>query len=684
MSMSLPELRCHWSFDTLTPGSSNPVDVGAIDTIQGVQQMVPGIGNCALRFDGFTTWLKREPGMPPDLGDAFTVEAWVTLAAFPWNVAPLLDMANGQQSGFVLGIDDVGCAVIGARLGDVWVEARSGSLGLHHWHHVLATVQSGIGVTLYVDGKQVAHTSGEGCYLSPGDIGLVIGRSREPVPATHPIRPMAHRPHDIYLDGALDEIKLWDGATTAEAVAVDFAATLPPTPAPFPPRTFPSGPVGTGRFGAFYTHLQYYDAWDRRWRVGAHPDVVVRFADEAFRFVFWRGTNYIPCWATAPEGEAKSIWYTNEFNETWGYGAIGCAEPMSDKTCAYSHVRIIETSDARVVVHWRYALVDVFGTRPRKDNVTGWTDFSDEVYTIYPDGCGTRTITLHSTQPLDPHEFQETMVVLQPGQKPDDVLELEALTMANMAGEEHTYSWAGGAPEVIDKPDRCNIQRINIKSTTKPFVIVSPRHCLKRDHSKSDRPVFPVYRNEIRPDQTFTWWNHWPTTDLPSDGRHAMTNDRAAHSSLLSGMEWEDHEVTPTSRTRVMLHGLTRTSAAGLVPLAKSWLQPPTLILESAGFVNGGYDITQRCYLVDRIDAAASELRLRFDASAEHPLANTCLLVRNWDERVRVTVDEVAVSADSGIRQGHRDRLEARDLLLWLPLRRNAPVSLLLTANEPT
>jgi hypothetical protein len=85
-------------------------------------------------------------------------------------------------------------------------------------------------------------------------------------------------------------------------------------------------------------------------------------------------------------------------------------------------------------------------------------------------------ITLHSTQPLEAHEFQESILILGPGQTPQDVIGPEALTMANMAGEEHTYSWAEGPPSVVDKPDRCNIQLINTRSETRPFVIVSMDH----------------------------------------------------------------------------------------------------------------------------------------------------------------------------------------------------------------
>jgi hypothetical protein len=675
--MSAPKLLCHWSFDTTLAGPAFEMLSQSIDKHHGPIQLVPGILRHGLRFDGFTNWIERPKEKKLGLTSAVTAEAWVTLGNFPWNRAPITDAAEAQSKGYGLYIDDAGCAVMAARLGDQWVEAKSESLGLKTWHHVTGTATSGEGVKIYINGKLKAHTEAKGAFVPSGDMVVFIGRSRDQMVGTGGIRPYAHLPAYMYLDACLDEIKIYDGTKSAEGIAADFAALTPPPPAPLPERKLPSGPEGKGRFGAYYTHLKYYDAWDRRWRVGDHPDVVVRFDEEAYRLVFWRGTNYIPCWATE-----NGIWYTNEFNETWGFGAIGCAEPMSDKHCVHSHVRIIETNDARCVIHWRYALVDVFGVRPRADPVTKWTDWTDELYTIYPDGTGTRKITLNSTQPLDAHEFQETIVVLQPGQRPEDVIEPEALTMANMSGEEHVYTWVGGCPKVIDKPDRCNIQRVNIKSDTKPFAIVSDKHCLKRDLSKSDRPVFPVYREEIRPPQLFPWWNHWPTADLPSDGRYAVSSDRAAHSSLLTGMEWEDYEVTPTSRTRVMMHGLTRHEAGELAHLGKSWLQAPGLRIDSQGFAHPRYDILERAYVVDAIDDKATSLVTVIEANSEHPIHNICLVVTNWGQGVNLDIDGQTQNAGSDFRQGIRDTFNGRDLVIWIKLKRDSAVTLTLTPQS--
>lgn len=60
----------------------------------------------------------------------------------------------------------------------------------------------------------------------------------------------------------------------------------------------PSGPPGPGPFGAYYTRLTFTPEWDAPWRVDDHADVVVRFDNGGHRFVFWRGTSYIPCWVT--------------------------------------------------------------------------------------------------------------------------------------------------------------------------------------------------------------------------------------------------------------------------------------------------------------------------------------------------------------------------------------------------
>ncbi|MCX6343925.1 MAG: hypothetical protein NT018_02480 [Armatimonadetes bacterium] len=169
------------------------------------------------------------------------------------------------------------------------------------------------------------------------------------------------------------------------------------------PLKLPYGPEGKGRFGAYYTKLNYSPEWDALWRVGDKADVVVRFDEYDYRVVFWRGTNYVPFWVNE-----KRVWYSD-----------GCVErsnasPKWDKLCKYSFVSIVESNDARVVVRWRYALVDKDYKLINTDPITNWNDWVDEYYTIYPDAYATRTIKLFSSDLEDWILYSHALYMYQP------------------------------------------------------------------------------------------------------------------------------------------------------------------------------------------------------------------------------------------------------------------------------
>ena len=71
----------------------------------------------------------------------------------------------------------------------------------------------------------------------------------------------------------------------------------------------------------------------------------------------------------------------------------------------------------RVVVHWRYALSDNWYNISRVDSLSGWGEWVDEVYTVYPDGVAVRKATLHSSNPATSFEWHKSIHVMGPGQK---------------------------------------------------------------------------------------------------------------------------------------------------------------------------------------------------------------------------------------------------------------------------
>jgi len=461
--------------------------------------------------------------------------------------------------------------------------------------------------------------------------------------------------------------------TSVAVLAVLLSAAAGPLCADLP--KLPSGPAGPGRFGAYYDHLKYSPEWDKPWRVGDHPDVVVRFDDGGHKFVFWRGTSFIPCWVTD-----TGVWYTNEFVERRGHhspNTEGCVEPMSDKQCRFSHVRIIESNDARVVVHWRYAPIDVRYEHPFTDPLTGWSDWVDEYYTIYPNAVGVREITARTTRPDLWMEFQESIVVNQPGTLPDDNIDYGAVSLCNMKGESKTYVWTEDGGPDFDGPEDCNILKVNLKGSLQTFAFAPPPEV-------EGRMITPYEGHGRR--SHFNWWDHWPVSQVASDGRGATSAERPSHSSLchiaLHNPEtWKPYATSDTMITKIMVHGMTDKPVENLVPLAKSWIKPPALKVVSTGYSSAAYDPTQMAYVLkSTAPLKASELELELAASEDSPAINPALVVKGWGERdAELTLNGNKVERGRNFRIGHSHSLEGTDLIVWIRTESTTPIKLTLS-----
>jgi hypothetical protein len=633
------------------------------DRLTGYHKRVPGVSGGALRFGGIGTYVTRANDEVPQFEGSFSSEAWIAIGAYPVHWCSIIGQAD-ETRGALFGIDAHGHVGFRVATNGKWQSLVSKErIALGEWAHIACVYDSSGSLEIYLNGQRVGHAEISGEIEPADDQDLLIAKEPVKRKPLGTIRPHGTKEVHTFFDGLLDEVKLYNQALGADDFARAFEQQRPSQPPQLPERRLPAGPAGPGPFGAFYTTLQYYDAWDAQWRVGEHADVVVRFDNSPCRFVFWRGTSYIPHWVTE-----NGIWYNNEFNETWS--EHGCHEPMSDKHCRHAHVRIIESTAARVVVHWRYALVDNWYEFARIDPSSGWGDWTDEVYTIYPDGVGVRQITLHSTKPRAPHEWHEGIIVMGPGQRPEEVLEAGALTMLNLRGKAHTFSWRDGAPDTDGAPPDSNVQIINTKSRFKPFIALL---------SESE-PHFDIYDDELRRDVSmFPWWNHWPTAFDPCDGRYAMDADRASHSSL-THCYWEAHEETANSLTKIMLNGVSDKSPQEIVQIAKSWDAPPDISIKSEGFSEGRYDPAQRAYIARRTGADVdTELSLQLAANDESPVANLAIVIENWNAK------DAAVSVNgkpAKFRTGLRTTLNGSDLILWIEHEATQPASIVVTPKQ--
>jgi hypothetical protein len=672
-----------WSFDK---GS------GA-DEIRGFRKFVPGIAGQSLRFDGQTTSLVRAAARAPRLGDAFTVEAWAAIQTYPWTWCALVNQEKDHKAGYFFGIDPEGYFGLQLAVDGRWQECRSDvRLPLYAWNHLAAAFDASSGITLYCNGKPAGRKAltGKPGYAPASDLWL--GRNLTPLGLSQEVKVVAEVAYSF--DGIIDEVRIHDRALGADETR---AALAPSGPAPLRPPALPSGPAGPGRFGAYYTRLRYAEEWENPWRVGEAADVVVRFDESPERLVFWRGTSYIPAWVTG-----NGIWYTNEFYETQDGTMKTSAEPMADKQARFSHARILETNDARTVVLWRYAPVNVDTELVFPDPLTGWSDWVEETFTVYPDRTCVRKIRTWSSKPIiNPAEgkglenfrqFHEAIIINPPGTRPEDNIQADALTLANMKGETHTYSWAKEAPgfpadfeaetlsllhRISDQdttahkwltlPRKGNILRVNLKAKASPYAIVDPRGV-----------AIDCYAGEIIPERSmFPWWNHWPVSQqIRSNGRWAVAPDRVSHSSLAHIQSWRPYEESADGLTMLMLNGLSDKPAAGLVPLAKSWLSAPKMIVSPGAFRAEGFDPAQKAFVAARSGPAGpAALDVTLRAGADSPVVNPALVVRNWGgAEPRIEIDGRAAARGKDVRVGQVSRLEGDDLVIWLRLESTSPV----------
>lgn len=651
------------------------------DSVLGNFSYVNGITGKALKLDGFRTYVKCSSFSQLNLSGSFTVESWVALASYPWSWSPIVDCSDPKIRGFFFGIDQEGHVGLKIAAGSSWYEITTeDKIPLQKWNHLTAVFEADKKIAILINGKKAASIDIQGHFIPIQNGTLTIGRNS--APQTWKEYQLTTKSTYFFLDGLLDEIKITGKAKTSEEINNELAMVKNlPVPALSNRTLFPKGSAGSGNFGAFYTKLNYYPEWDDLWRVSDVPDVFVRFNQSPVQFVFWRGTSFVPCWVTE-----NNIWYTNEWLETWGADVASCAEPLMDRQCRYSHVRIIENTDARVVIHWRYALADAFYNFVNIGD-DGSGEWCDEFYTIYPDMAGIRKMELHYSKPERKHDWEEQIVVLPPGKYPDDVIDSAGISLINMSGEVSKYSWHNKDLKIeMPEPKGANMSYVNLKSKYRPFFIISPAPVTTVE-GKWDSPFFRTYAAKMatgnRQDpvpSVYGWWNHWPVAQVPGDGRWVTTPDHPSHFTLTTFDQWNDYAYTNRTRTRIMLQGMTDKAAADLVPLAKSWLQAPVLKIVSGKYTGGDYDQSERAYMIEKTNQDdVTPFSFALEASVDSPLLNPAIIIKNWgSQAASLSINNQPVAQGDNFKQGIRKGTDGDDLILWIKMDSKTPVKMIL------
>jgi hypothetical protein len=654
----------HWGFEEIENRKLIEASGNIADTIEGNFGSAPGVSGSGLRFDGFTTCVKRNSNDIIPTPDEFTVEAWVALGNYPWNWCPVLTTESKNMKGYRLMIGPLGQASFEGAINEQWISCSSGTetLPLRKWIHIAGVYRANESMKLYIDGELMAESQINGTIGDPRS-SCTIGMVASP-----------GKPSDIHrtwgtiatyygIDGIIDEISVYDKAFTTNEVINSYREQNIPV-ADIAPRKMPDIESHPGRFGAYYTKLKYYPGWDNLWPVEQDPDIVVCFDKSPIKLIFWRGIRYGASWVSE-----NGNWMSDQSVESWEHGEKdreGCFEHMQDRHCRFSHVRIIENTEARVVVHWRYAPVSAYNNTWHPDPKTGWECWIDEYYYIYPDATAIRKVSWKKGSLGYPRQFQETLALLHPGQKISDLLEKDFALVGDYEGNTGRQSFVEDpnkppfGPFSWDKNHDYTIQQYGFKSEHKPFICFEPGNKM-------------FLRNGKLASYDLTGGcNHFPVGQARCDGRTTRMSDRPSHATSFPISDPVIHE----SGDRYFwngLYGMNDMDLSELTAFGRSWAYAPEVEVRGTGFVSSGYDRSERCYQFKNSKGKTGPLEFTLKGSSDRPVNNPAFYIRNWNaDAATILVDGKELK---DCRTGIHQELDGTDLVVFLRMKHDSNIT---------
>ncbi|MBD1371435.1 LamG domain-containing protein [Hazenella sp. IB182357] len=641
-----------WKFDEGEGNQVTEVHSDRKTTIAGHTSLwKKGISGTALGFDGYYANINIQGQDTPQIKENFTIDTWVVLGAYPWDKAPIIHQSTHfGEEGYYLGFNEQGQITFTVNGQEI---VTNNPVNRNQWLHIVGTYGEG-SMEIYLNGVQEAKRSVFGEVDIPYEKPLRIGLNTEALSATAPVREEQNYPTLFGLEGLIDEVKIYNKKLSAATITSTFNRIKPGDAITKNPdiqkRILPGEPGAGAKFGATYKRLKYHDLWDNMWRVDPYSDVIVKFDKLPTNYVYWRGTSYGVNMVTE-----NNLWMSDQSVELANANATpgkpSLAEHMSDKEARYSHVRVLENTDARVVIHWRYAVNDVFFNQAFE------TDFVDEYHTIYPDGTLFRSLEYWGFSDHMKEEDVDLLIEgdlqpLTPADKlPSDIINEQALSIANIDGTKKDLIYDGSQFKE-DGEYLGEILMANFKSNWKIFTAF-----------QAGGNGGPWGKEEQSPhsNNMFTGpWNHWPVARIVSDGRYAFDGDGRVNHFALSTSEGHSAFMYGFSNQ----FNKTKQDITDLISIVKAWRQSPELTNLQGG-IDEDYDGEQRDYnLVMHEDS----LSFTLNGSEENPIHNPAFEILNWnsDHKAELFMDTKRVR---NFRQGIvRDTDGVQKLILYLPL----------------
>ena len=393
-------------------------------------------------------------------------------------------------------------------------------------------------------------------------------------------------------------------------------------------------PLKLPAFGAVETKLRYdypllsYSGpdevtempYDKAW-APERKDVVVALPNGS-RFVFWRGAAYTPFWA-GKHNTGLNFEFAEAPRRPDG---LDCIDAASDKELRRSRVEIIESTAARIHVRWTAQPCDL--------NYKVWGETATEDFYFYPDGFGSRTVTLQ-TEPKAEYEIEELLILTPPAGYPLRVLPENLVDVLFRDGSKRELKY----PLLAQEPDyeklmsgeRPPLYRIRF-GTHEPLSAIYFNSGWTRLPVMALRPFYSQGQM-VTP---FYWGNHLPLARRKPTGHNIddLASMTPAHNAMMS---WGHRRPQPLeSRTADMpdalgvtrkmqvekwawLIGLSDADDTRLLEWSRSFANPPKVEAEGAGLQTPAYNTERRATLLT-VEKPIVSLTIKPTTPCVHPV----------------------------------------------------------------
>jgi hypothetical protein len=216
-----PRPLAYWSFDQLAGPKmlkgASPLDLDLTTVLHGSATLAPGLRGQALQLDGrsYAEVASDSACLALNLSN-FTLAAWIKPQVVQGRWGLISKRVGHAQSPFVLGFTNGGLTFEATDTDGKWSYNFTSPpvLKAGEWQHVAAVVEEGRAVTLYVNGRLVAHRDLQGQKLASNDQALRFGWE-----AWGGDPPNANTPG--FFTGLLDEVKIWARPLSAQEIAAE-------------------------------------------------------------------------------------------------------------------------------------------------------------------------------------------------------------------------------------------------------------------------------------------------------------------------------------------------------------------------------------------------------------------------------------------------------------------------------